>query len=101
VTATTFPPDVVAAICRHMNDDHAADSLLICRTLAARPDATHAEAVGVDSEGMRFRVTADGRPEELTVPFATPAPERAQVRVAVVELYERACAAADLEPRGH
>lgn len=101
MTATTFPPDVVAAICRHMNDDHAQDSLLICRTLGGRPQATHAEAVDVDSAGMRFRVTSDGEPEELTVAFATPAAERAQVRVAVVELYERACAAAGLEPRAH
>lgn len=101
MTAPTFPPDVVAAICRHMNDDHAQDSLLICRTLGGRPDATHAQAVGVDRDGMRFRVTAAGHDDDVTVAFATPAPERAQVRVAVVELYERACAAAGVEPRAH
>jgi hypothetical protein len=100
VTATPFAPDVVAAICRHMNDDHAADCLLICRTLGGRPGTTHAEAVDVDSHGMRFRVT-DGEVAELTVPFAAPVTERPQVRVAVVELYERACAAAGIEPRGH
>jgi hypothetical protein len=101
VTATTFPPDVVAAICRHMNDDHAADCLLICRTLGGRPGATRAEAVDVDSHGMRFRVTTGGDEADVPVAFAAPVFERAQVRVAVVELYERACAVAGIEPRGH
>jgi putative heme iron utilization protein len=82
----TFPDDVVAAVCRHMNDDHADGSLLICRVLGGRPDAVGAVAVGVDAAGMTFEV--DGAP--VTVPFASPAPTRADVRVSVVELYERA-----------
>lgn len=97
-----FAPEVVAAVCRHMNDDHRADSLLICQTLGAIPDAVDAEAVDVDSTAMRFHVTrADGRTQSAVVAFATPALVRPQVRVAVVELCERACAAAGIAPRGH
>jgi ribonuclease PH len=97
-----FAPDVVAAICRHMNDDHGADSLLICQTIGAMPTAVHAQAVDVDPSAVHFQVTQpDGSTATAMVAFATPALERAQVRVAVVELYERACAAAGLTPRRH
>lgn len=101
MTAARFAAEVVAAICRHMNDDHRADSLLICRTLGGIPDAVDASAVDVDAAGMRFRVSrTTGTAETAVVPFATPALERSQVRLAVVELYERACAAG-VAPRRH
>lgn len=85
-----------------MNDDHRADSVLICQMLGSMPAAVDAQAVDVDPSGMRFQVTlADGRTAAASVTFATPAHERAQVRVAVVELYERACAVAGVTPREH
>lgn len=94
--------EAVAAICRHMNEDHRADGLLICRALAGAGDAVDAEAVGVDETGMRFRVrAADASTREVSVEFATPVTERAQVRAAVVELYDRACAATGTPPRAH
>ena len=97
-----FSTDVVAAVCRHMNDDHADDALLICRTLGGAPDAVRARAVDVDGDGIRFAVTeADGAERELVVAFAEPVSERAQIRVAVVALHDKACRAAGLEPRHH
>ena len=94
--------DAVAAICRHMNEDHRDDGVLICRQVAGVPDAVDAEAVGVDAERMHFSVLhADGSSSAVSVAFAQPVTERAQVRTAVVELYERACAAAGVEPRPH
>lgn len=103
VTRSDFlTPDAVTAICRHMNDDHRDDGVLICRHLAGVPDAVDAEAVGVDAEGMSFAVRrADGSTQPVSVAFGAPVTERAQVRTAVVELYERACAAAGVEPRPH
>lgn len=101
VTGPSFSPEVVAAVCRHMNDDHAEGSLLICRTLAGAPDALSARAVDVDSTGMRFAVTGpDGAGREVLVPFPEPVSERAQIRLAVVALHDNACRAAGLAPRG-
>lgn len=98
----SFDADAVAAICRHMNDDHRADALLICQHLAGAHDAVDAETVGVDATRMHFAVRrADGSVRSTAVAFAAPVAERAQVRTAVVELYERACAAAGRVPRGH
>jgi putative heme iron utilization protein len=99
--AEPFDPDVVDAVCRHMNDDHRADGLLIARTLGGVPDATAAEAVGVDTEAMEFRVVVGAGPRVVRVPFSRPVTERPQIRTAVVELYERACRQAEVVPHGH
>jgi hypothetical protein len=39
MTEDVFTPEVVGPIARHMNDDHAEDSLLICQTLGRVPHA--------------------------------------------------------------
>lgn len=95
----TFGPDVVAAVCRHMNDDHPDDSLLICRTLGGRPDATAARMTGLDAEGADFEVTGDSGVGNVRLPWSTTLTERPQIRLEVVRMYEEACAAAGQEPR--
>lgn len=101
MTATTFPPDVVEAVCRHMNDDHAADALLICRTLGGRPEAERVVTDGFDSEAMHFTVWSGEQADAVSVPFDEPVLERPQVRLAVVRLHEKACDAAGLARREH
>ena len=90
-----FPPEVVAQIAHHMNEDHAAGSLLICRTLGGRPAATEARVSGLDADGMTFVATVDGRPVAVTVPFSTRITERGQVRAEVIRMHAEARAALD------
>lgn len=87
----TFPAEVVEAIARHMNDDHADDNVRICRALGGRPDAESAVMTGVDGDGIDFLV--DGPDGEAPVRIAWPEriTERPQVRAAVVALHDRAC----------
>ncbi|GAB4048900.1 hypothetical protein GCM10028775_15050 [Catellatospora paridis] len=90
-----FPAEVVAQIMRHMNDDHPADSLLICRATLpepARPDATAAVMSGMDNRGIEFQAVIKGVETPIRVPFAQQLTERAQVRVEVTRLYREACA---------
>ncbi|MGN9767884.1 DUF2470 domain-containing protein [Micromonospora sp. SD12] len=94
-----FGADVVAAVCRHMNDDHAEDSLLICRALGGHPAATRARATGLDAEGMEFAVAVDDVEVPVRVPFAHRLTERAQVRQEVVRMYREACRRLGLPPR--
>ena len=47
-----FAPEVVAAIARHMNEDHSADSVLICRALGGQPGTTAATMTGLDAAGI-------------------------------------------------
>jgi putative heme iron utilization protein len=94
--APTFPPDVVEAICRHMNGDHAED----CRTMVVGLtgiQATSATMTGLDGDQAFLRAdTADG-PVDVALPWSRRLTDRAQVRVEVVQLHEQACRALGIE----
>ncbi|MFC4060429.1 DUF2470 domain-containing protein [Planomonospora corallina] len=98
--STPFTPDVVEAIKRHMNDDHADDALLIVRGLGGRPEATAARTAGVDAEAITFTAVSGGQEVAVRVPWGTTLTERAQVRREVVRLYREACAALGVPARG-
>ncbi|WP_214109763.1 DUF2470 domain-containing protein [Acrocarpospora catenulata] len=93
----TFSAEVVEAIKRHMNEDHAEDGLLIVRALGGRPDATSARTSDIDAEAIYFE--ADG--EEIRIPWSTTLTERAQVRQEVVRLYKESCDLLGIPARGH
>ncbi len=86
---TRFPDDVVQAVLAHMNDDHAADSLVIVRANGA-PDAIAATMTDLDTTaGTWSVVTAEGR-RELVVAWLGPVADRSDLRRAVVELHTAA-----------
>ncbi|WP_176611486.1 biliverdin-producing heme oxygenase [Actinomadura sp. WMMB 499] len=89
-TTDPFTPDVVAAIARHMNDDHAADSVLIVRTLGGEPDAETAVMTGLDADGADFAVRTGGRDVAVRIPWSRRLTERAEVRTEVVRMYQDA-----------
>ena len=94
-----FSEGVIAAITRHMNVDHADDSLAICRTLGGQPEATSATMTGMDPDGIDFAVVVAGQTVPARVPWSQPITERAQVRAEVVRMYNEACEALGIE--GH
>ncbi|MFV2021333.1 DUF2470 domain-containing protein [Micromonospora sp. LOL_023] len=94
-----FTAEVVAQVAHHMNDDHAADSLLICRSLGGVPQASAARMTGLDADGIEFAATVDEVEVPLRVPFAYRLTERAQVRREVVRMYQQACAELGVTPR--
>lgn len=124
---STFAPDVVAAVLRHMNTDHTADNLDIIRALVD-PEADRAELVylndrasiwlystgatsqgageGVEGvEGVAARQQGPEQQEavwqEAVLPWSQRLTERAQIRREVVELHERAVTLlAEAEPAG-
>ncbi|WP_159941226.1 MULTISPECIES: DUF2470 domain-containing protein [unclassified Nocardiopsis] len=95
-----FPPEVVAAVTGHMNDDHPEDTLLICRALGGRPEATAARMTGLDGEGGDYAVTVDGAEHTVRIPWAHPLTERAQIRAEVVRMYQESCARLGVPARG-
>lgn len=94
-----FTPEESGAIMRHMNGDHAADSVLMCRALAGLPQAESATVVGVDREGIDFEAVVAGAPVAARLPWGRRLAQRAEVRGEVVRLYQEACAALGIEPR--
>ncbi|WP_439030155.1 DUF2470 domain-containing protein [Gordonia terrae] len=88
--AAAFGPEVVAAVLAHMNDDHADDSLLICRMLGGRPDATAATMTGFDHRAATFDVTVPEGVVGMRLDWDRPVRDRADVRVAVVAMFRAA-----------
>ena len=99
VSENPFGPDVIAAVARHMNDDHTEDSLVIVRALGGTPDATAARVSGLDGTGVDFTVTDGGAERTVRVPFARPLTERPEIRAEFVRLYTEAATALGIEPR--
>lgn len=94
-----FSPEESAAILRHMNGDHASDSVLMVRALGGQPGATDATVTGVDKAGIDFRAVVDGSERSVRIPWARTLAARAEVRGEVVRLYQESCAALGIEPR--
>ncbi|MFD0684302.1 DUF2470 domain-containing protein [Actinomadura fibrosa] len=95
-----FTAGVVAAITRHMNEDHAEDTVFIVRALGGRPDAATAAMTGMDADGADFTAEVDGRPVAVRIPWSRRLTERAEVRAEVVRMYDEARAALGLPARG-
>lgn len=97
----TFSPDVVTAVCAHMNDDHTEDSLRIVQAFA-HPNASAALMSGLDGDAGEWTATVDGGDVQVRVPWiAGQITERAEIRREVVVLYEQACAKLGVEPANH
>jgi putative heme iron utilization protein len=94
-----FTEDVIAAVSRHMNEDHEDDNVLIVRALGGRADATGARMTGMDGEGIDFAAAVNGQEVPVRVPFSRPLTQRAEVRPEVVRMYREACAALGLPAR--
>lgn len=75
-----FPPDAVAAIRSHMNDDHAEDCLLLVRGPGGRPDATAARVTGVDRCGIDLRARVGEDEVPVRIAWSRRLTERREVR---------------------
>ncbi|WP_341976903.1 DUF2470 domain-containing protein [Microbacterium sp. LWO13-1.2] len=99
-----FDADVVTAVLRHMNGDHADDNLLIARAFADSGDGavTDAVMIGFDGDGGVWEVTRDAAVSELRVAWpGGRISDRPAVRREVVAIYDAACARLGIEPRPH
>lgn len=91
---------MVAAVLRHMNEDHPDDNLLIVRAFA-EPEASSATMIGLDENGGQWSCTAGGQSRPVTVAWSKPISQRAEIRREVVVLYDKACERLGITPRDH
>jgi hypothetical protein len=94
-----FTPDVVTAVMRHMNTDHADDCGVIVRGLGGRPAASAARTSGMDADGMAFVATVDGQLTAVRILFTERLTERRQVRAEAARMYREAFAELGVPPR--
>ncbi|MEU5882892.1 DUF2470 domain-containing protein [Spirillospora sp. NPDC047279] len=94
-----FTDDVVAQIMRHMNEDHAGDSRMICQVLGGQPEADAALMSGMDADGIEFVAVVGGKDVPVRIPFSERLTERVQVRREVVRMSDEARDVLGLAPR--
>lgn len=80
MTEWQLTDDVVDAVTRHMNGDHAVDNVTICRGVGGRPDTEAAAMTGMDTTAMEFLATTADGDAVVRVPFSSPLRDRAQIR---------------------
>lgn len=96
-----FDEATIAGVTRHMNEDHAEDTLLIVRALGDRPEARAARMVGLDNDGGIYEVDGAEGTETIRIPWARRLTKRAEIRAEVVRMYDEACRRLGIEPRPH
>ena len=96
-----FDEATIRGVTRHMNEDHAEDTLLIVRAVGERPDATDAKMLGLDNDGADYEVTSPAGVETIRIPWARRLEERIEIRQDIVRLYDESCAKLGLPPRPH
>lgn len=64
-----FTPEISDLICRHMNEDHADAILLYAKVYGNSTEATAAEMVSIDAEGMNLLTQVDGNQAPLRIGF--------------------------------
>lgn len=96
-----FPPEVVAAVLHHMNDDHSDDNVLIVRAFADR-DVSDATMHDLDEHGGIWHYGFEGEQHELRIPWpGGPLSERGEIRRDIVALYDAACEKLGVDSRPH
>jgi putative heme iron utilization protein len=67
--AETFSPEISDRICKHMNDDHADAVALYAKVFGDAPQATAAQMIKIDAQGMDLAAQVDGATVPVRVVF--------------------------------
>ncbi|MEM7323202.1 MAG: SIP domain-containing protein [Actinomycetota bacterium] len=92
-SATALSPEVreqVDLTIEHVNGNHADTVLFIARHHGSVPNATDAEAIDVDSEGLDVRVVVDGETTTTRLPFTNPVTTAPEVQGEVLGMISTA-----------
>jgi putative heme iron utilization protein len=67
--ADAISPEVSDRICKHMNDDHAEAIQLYARVFGGEVDASAAEMIRIDPEGMDLSVKVNEETKPVRIAF--------------------------------
>jgi putative heme iron utilization protein len=67
--ADPITPEISDRICKHMNEDHAEAIALYARVFGNTPEATQAQMLAIDPQGMNLNVQVDGTETTVRIAF--------------------------------
>lgn len=85
-----FEQDVIQAICSYMNTDPMQSTLTIVQGLTGDRAVTAVEMLGFDETHAFFKVEGPNGSSELSIAWLKPVVERADVRVQLFALLDKA-----------
>lgn len=88
--AVAFEQDVIKAICDYMNTDPMQSTLTIVQGLTGDRSVTAVEMLGFDETHAFFKVEAPSGSSEINIAWLKPVVERADVRVQLFALLDKA-----------
>lgn len=88
--AEIFSPEVSDRICKHMNDDHAEAVVLYARVFGNSPEATSAQMLSIDAEGMNLLTQVNGSDTPVRVPFDHVLADAKDAHYTLVEMMKQA-----------
>lgn len=69
MSAESLTPEISDRICAHMNDDHADAVLIYAKVFGQTPNATSAQMISIDSEGINLTALVAEKSTPLRVQF--------------------------------
>jgi putative heme iron utilization protein len=84
-----FSPAVSDRICNHMNQDHAAEVLVYVQTYGKIDNASSAEMVSIDAEGMNLSAQVEGHPMPVRILFDRTLKDAKEAHIILVEMLKR------------
>ncbi|MBP0016222.1 MAG: DUF2470 domain-containing protein [Cyanobacteria bacterium SBLK] len=88
--ADPITPEVSDRICKHMNKDHADAIALYARFFGNTPEATAAQMLAIDSQGMNLTVRAEGKETTLRIAFDRTLADAKDAHHTLVDMLEKA-----------
>ncbi|TAE59417.1 MAG: DUF2470 domain-containing protein [Nostocales cyanobacterium] len=64
-----FSPEISSRICKHMNEDHADAVIIYAQAFSDFKDATAAEMLSIDAEGMNLSVKSNEKTFPVRIQF--------------------------------
>ncbi|MEH1919850.1 DUF2470 domain-containing protein [Nostoc sp.] len=83
-----FSTEISSRICKHMNDDHADAVLIYAKAFGDVTDASAAEMLSIDAQGMDLTVQVNGEAVQVRIQFdrvLTDAEDAHQTLIAMVK----------------
>jgi putative heme iron utilization protein len=84
-----FTQAVSDRICNHMNKDHADAVLTYVKVYGKTENASSAEMIAIDAEGMDLSAQVEGQTVPVRVPFAHPLADAKEAHVVLVEMLKQ------------
>lgn len=88
-----FTPEISNRICSHMNDDHA-DAVVLYAKAFGKLDATAAEMLRINAQGMDLNVQVDGATMPLHIAFDHELKDAEDAHHTLIEMVKQARQAA-------